>query len=83
MQKLPLLFTTLQQKLPLVFTLRGKMRRIALDHLHTWKNKYNRKPMILRGARQVGKSYLVRSFAEVEKMDLLEINLELEPEKYT
>jgi predicted AAA+ superfamily ATPase len=55
------------------------MRRIALNYLNKWKNKPNRKPMILRGARQVGKSYLIRSFAEKEKMELLELNLEYEP----
>ncbi len=54
------------------------MRRIALEYLKEWKNRPNRKPMILRGARQVGKSYLARSFAEKEGMDLFEINLETE-----
>lgn len=33
-------------------------------------------PLILRGARQVGKSTLVRLFCEEEGFDLLEINLE-------
>ncbi|MBP9888891.1 MAG: ATP-binding protein [Leptospiraceae bacterium] len=54
------------------------MRRIALEYLNNWKNRSNRKPLILRGARQVGKSYLVRIFAEKEGLDLLELNLETE-----
>lgn len=52
------------------------MRRIALEYLNNWKNRPNRKPLILRGARQVGKSYLVRIFAEKEGLELLELNLE-------
>lgn len=42
-----------------------------------WKEKKNRKPLILRGARQVGKSYLVQMFAKSSGLELLEINLEL------
>ncbi|MBT4291015.1 MAG: AAA family ATPase [Deltaproteobacteria bacterium] len=34
------------------------------------------KPLIIRGARQVGKSTLVRKFAESSKLRLYEINLE-------
>jgi len=54
------------------------LRRIALEYLNNWKTRPNRKPLILRGARQVGKSYLVRIFAEKEGLDLLELNLETE-----
>ena len=54
------------------------MRRIALEYLNNWKTRPNRKPLILRGARQVGKSYLVRIFAEKEGLDILELNLETE-----
>ena len=32
--------------------------------LHKWKNKSSRKPLIIRGARQVGKTTLVRNFAK-------------------
>ncbi|WEK38353.1 MAG: AAA family ATPase [Candidatus Pseudobacter hemicellulosilyticus] len=37
--------------------------RIAEGHLINWKSKKSRKPLIIRGARQVGKTTLVRSFA--------------------
>ena len=37
--------------------------RYALAYLETWKKNPMRKPLILRGARQVGKTTLVESFA--------------------
>ncbi len=52
------------------------MDRTGLHSLKVWLNKANRKPLVLRGARQVGKSTLVRMFAEKEKLDLIEVNLE-------
>lgn len=52
------------------------MKRLALDHLKKWYQRSSRMPLVLRGARQVGKSTLVRLFAEQEKLDLIEINLE-------
>ena len=33
------------------------MERVLIDELHKWKNKSDRKPLILRGARQVGKTW--------------------------
>lgn len=36
--------------------------RAALHSLKTWRDHPLRKPLLLRGARQVGKSYLVRQF---------------------
>ena len=35
------------------------LNRIILDDLRQWKNNPNRKPLILRGARQVGKTTLL------------------------
>lgn len=40
------------------------MKRKVIEELIKWKNKANRKPLILRGARQVGKTWLMKSFAE-------------------
>ena len=51
-------------------------RRID-QHLLDWKNKSNRKPLLLRGARQVGKSTAVRQLASQFKY-FLEVNLERE-----
>ena len=53
------------------------LNRSALQYLKNWKNKKIRKPLVIRGARQVGKSYLVRKFAEKAELYLIEINLEL------
>jgi len=50
--------------------------RFAEIDLDVWLNKSNRKPLVLRGARQVGKSTLVREFARKRKKNLIEINLE-------
>ena len=52
------------------------MKRTALNDLIQWSNQPERKPLVLRGARQVGKSYLVRQLATEKKLDLIEVNLE-------
>ena len=39
------------------------MERLAIDELLKWKNKQYRKPLIIEGARQVGKTWLVKEFA--------------------
>lgn len=38
------------------------MDRFALEKLKQWKEKKNRKPLIIRGARQVGKTWLMKEF---------------------
>ena len=50
-------------------------KRIALKYLHEWAQKEERKPLVLRGARQVGKTTLVRLFAE-EFEHYIYLNLE-------
>ncbi len=52
------------------------MYRFALDDLKKWKSKSNRKPLVIRGARQVGKTHLVRLFAGEMFKHLVEINFE-------
>ena len=39
------------------------MKRIALQELIEWKDRADRKPLVLNGARQVGKTWLLREFA--------------------
>ncbi len=56
-----------------------KIRRSELDILLKWLNKPNRKPLIIRGARQVGKSTLVRQLAEENQFFCLELNFERTP----
>lgn len=50
--------------------------RASEQYLKHWFEKKRRKPLVLRGARQVGKSTLVRQFAEHQGLVLNEINLE-------
>jgi len=52
--------------------------RIAMGYLREWKRSSRRKPLVLRGARQVGKSYLVRQFGREKFENLVEINFELD-----
>lgn len=40
------------------------MYRYKIEELKKWKNKKDRKPLILRGARQVGKTWLMKEFGE-------------------
>jgi hypothetical protein len=42
------------------------MKRSAYKQLVEWKSSINRKPLIVQGARQVGKTYLVTEFGEKE-----------------
>ncbi|NLA23474.1 MAG: ATP-binding protein [Bacteroidales bacterium] len=52
-----------------------EFKRELEKELLFWKNKKNRKPLILRGARQVGKTTLVKSFAKTYSSAIL-LNLE-------
>jgi uncharacterized protein len=52
------------------------MFRSALNYLIEWKRKTRRKPLVIRGARQVGKSHLVSMFAEQNFSDFIVINFE-------
>ena len=55
------------------------MKRDLYSHLVTWKASKGRKPLILRGARQVGKTHLLRTFAEKEYHSHLYLNFEEDP----
>lgn len=41
-----------------------KMKRFIAEKLVKWKESKNRKPLILRGARQVGKTFILKEFGE-------------------
>lgn len=55
------------------------MKRLIDHYLRDWKSRPDRKALLLRGARQVGKTYSVRALGESYD-ELVEINLELNPE---
>lgn len=40
------------------------MKRFAIEKLLIWKDSKYRKPLILRGARQVGKTWLMKEFGK-------------------
>ncbi|MEJ8737481.1 AAA family ATPase [Erysipelotrichaceae bacterium HCN-30851] len=52
------------------------MDRTILDNLKKWRDKKNKKPLIIKGARQVGKTYIIREFAKECYSDIVEINFE-------
>jgi len=52
------------------------MKRHVEKRLEDWLKDARRKPLVIRGARQVGKSTLVRQFAEEHNLILHEVNLE-------
>ncbi len=55
------------------------MERTALSYLKTWLSSADRKPLVLRGARQVGKTWLIRHFAKECGKQLVELNFEKNP----
>ncbi len=55
------------------------MRRAILSTLKTWKTDTNHKVLLLRGARQVGKTYIVRELAK-DFDHFLEVNFEKNPD---
>lgn len=58
--------------------LRNKMKRYAINKLIEWKNDSKHKPLIIRGARQVGKTWLMKEFGKTEYTKVIYINFELD-----
>ena len=52
------------------------MKRTALEALKNWKNSEDRKPMVLRGARQVGKTWLMKEFGRTEYQNYVYLNFD-------
>ncbi|MCP1103703.1 putative AAA+ superfamily ATPase [Aequitasia blattaphilus] len=52
------------------------MYRTALEQLEKWKNKKEKKPLIIRGARQVGKTWLMKAFGESAYKQYVYINFD-------
>lgn len=52
------------------------MKRTILNQLRIWKQKPDKRPLIIKGARQVGKTYIIREFARTAYQDMVEINFE-------
>lgn len=56
------------------------MQRQILTYLQRWKSAVSRMPLLVRGARQIGKTYIIEHFAKTEFEDYHTINFELHPE---
>lgn len=54
------------------------MKRYTINKLIEWKNNPNKKPLIIRGARQVGKTWLMKEFGKTQYKKTIYINFELE-----
>lgn len=52
------------------------MYRTAFEQLYKWKENKNRKPLIIEGARQVGKTWLMKEFGKMAYKDTVYINFD-------
>ncbi len=52
------------------------MKRDKIEELKRWKESRDRKPLVVRGARQVGKTWLIREFGNEEYDNCVYINFE-------
>lgn len=56
------------------------MKRLLIDELVNWKNSKYRKPLILKGVRQVGKTWLLKEFGRIYYENTAYFNLDEHPE---
>jgi predicted AAA+ superfamily ATPase len=56
------------------------MKRKIFNQLLAWKNKEGRMPMIVNGARQIGKTFSISEFGEKEFANTVYVNLEINPD---
>ena len=56
------------------------MKRDIYQSLCDWKVGRNRRPLLIRGARQTGKTYIINEFGVKEYNRLITINFERNPE---
>lgn len=56
------------------------MKREIINNLIKWKDSENRKPLIIHGARQVGKTYIVKEFGKEYYDNLIYVNFETNKE---
>jgi predicted AAA+ superfamily ATPase len=54
------------------------MKRSCMENLIEWKNRESRKPLLINGARQVGKTWLVKKFGEENFENVAYVNFDLE-----
>ena len=52
------------------------MERLVFKQFASWKNKRRRKPLLVAGVRQCGKTYLIKYFGETEFEDMAYFNFD-------
>ena len=52
------------------------MYRCAIENLNKWKMSKNRKPLIIEGARQVGKTWIMKEFGKRSYKKTVYINFD-------
>jgi len=52
------------------------MYRIAIEKLYRWKESRHRKPLLIEGARQVGKTWLMKEFGSIAYADTVYVNFD-------
>ena len=57
-----------------------RLRRKIDDYLIEWKKNENRLPLIIKGARQIGKTNAIRNFGKNNYKTFIEINFALQPQ---
>ena len=57
------------------------LKRKIETYLAVWKSTENRKPLVIKGIRQCGKTFIVRKFANENYESVIYINFILEPDK--
>lgn len=58
------------------------MKRFILEELIKWKENKYRKPLILKGARQIGKTYILKKFGEENYKDVAYFNFDHDEDLY-
>ena len=56
------------------------LKRNALDRLTAWKTSPDRKPLVIKGARQVGKTWLMHEFGNTQYESYVSLNFDEEDE---
>jgi len=55
------------------------LKRKIMDTLIEWKSKKNKECLLIKGARQIGKTFIIREFAKQNYDNFIELNFFLEP----
>ena len=58
------------------------MKRLILEKLIKWKNKSYRKPLVLQGARQVGKTWILKEFGRTNFNNVFHLDFDKEQDDY-